>query len=76
MISMLDQVRDLLEELGTDLGVTDPVSGESVVRLAAPKAAKKRAAKPRGAAKRAASKKPAGHKTAKRAKKSGAKRRR
>jgi quinol monooxygenase YgiN len=74
MISMLDQVRDLLEELGSDLGVTDPVSGESVVRLGAPKAAKKRAAKPRGAKKRAASKKPAGRKTAKRAKKSAAKR--
>jgi len=75
MISMLDQVRDLLEELGSELGVTDPVSGESVVRLGAPKAAKK-PAKPRGAKKRAASKKPAGRKTAKRAKKSAAKRRR
>ena len=75
MISMLDQVRDLLEELGSELGVTDPVSGESVLRLGAPKA-KKRAARPRGATKRAASKKPAGRKTAKRAKKSAGKRRR
>lgn len=75
MISMLDQVRDLLEELGSELGVTDPVSGESVLRLGAPKA-KKRAKKRQGATKRAANKKPAGRKTAKRARKSAGKRRR
>jgi len=81
MISMLDQVRDLLEELGSELGVTDPVSGESVLRLGAPNTAKKRAAAPRGAARRTAAKKPGGRKTAKlktakRAKKSAGKRRR
>lgn len=81
MIAMLDQVRDLLEELGTELGVTDPVSGESVLRLGERKAAKKRAAKPRAAAGRTASKKSAGgktvkRKTAKRARKSAGKRRR
>jgi hypothetical protein len=34
MIASLDKVRHLLEELGNDLGVTDPVSGEVVARLA------------------------------------------
>ena len=31
MIALLDRVRDLLEDLGDDLGVTDPRSGEVVV---------------------------------------------
>jgi hypothetical protein len=31
MIALLDQFRDQLEDLGGDLGVTDPVSGEAVV---------------------------------------------
>jgi quinol monooxygenase YgiN len=56
MISMLNQVRSMLEDLGSSLGVTDPVSGESVVRFGPPKPAKKRAAKP-PAAKRAADRK-------------------
>ncbi len=61
MISMLDQFRGMLEDLGNELGVTDPVSGESVVRLGPPKpAAKKRTAGRRGAVKRAAGKAPAG----------------
>jgi hypothetical protein len=34
MIASLDKVRHLLEDLGNDLGVTDPVSGEVVARLA------------------------------------------
>lgn len=33
MIGMLDTFRDHLEDLGGDLGVTDPVSGEAVVEL-------------------------------------------
>jgi hypothetical protein len=33
MIGMLDRVRDLLEDQGGGLGVTDPVSGETVVEL-------------------------------------------
>ena len=33
MISMLDRVRDTLEDLGEGLGVTDPISGEVVVDL-------------------------------------------
>jgi hypothetical protein len=60
MIGILDSMRHMLEDLGADLGVTDPVSGEAVVthKPAAPKKkAKKKAkakAKPR---KRAAKKK-------------------
>lgn len=33
MIGSLDQVRDLLEDLGGGLGVTDPVSGTTVLEL-------------------------------------------
>ena len=33
MIGMLGDVRDMLEDLGGDLGVTDPVSGEAVVEI-------------------------------------------
>ena len=33
MIAMLDTFRDTLEDLGTGLGVTDPVSGEVVVEI-------------------------------------------
>jgi heme-degrading monooxygenase HmoA len=43
MIEMLNQVRDMLEDLGAGLGVTDPVSGEAVAKLAASKPAKKSA---------------------------------
>ena len=39
MIEILDGVRDLLEDLGGDLGVTDAVSGSTVVELPAPLAA-------------------------------------
>jgi quinol monooxygenase YgiN len=62
MIAILDTFRDLLEDLGGGLGVTDPVSGEVVARLAAPRAAAKRparAAKKRPAKKRPAEKRPA-----------------
>src|SRR6186997_217101 len=34
MISFLDDVRDMLEDLGNGLGVTDPVSGETVLEIA------------------------------------------
>jgi len=37
MIRSLDAFRDLLEDLGGGLGVTDPVSGEAVVELTAGK---------------------------------------
>lgn len=45
MIALLDTFRDDLEDLGGGLGVTDPVSGEMVVKLAATKPAKKKAKK-------------------------------
>lgn len=35
MIAFLDKFRDTLEDLGDGLGVTDPVSGESVVKFSA-----------------------------------------
>ena len=49
MIGMLDGLREHLEDLGGGLGLTDPVSGEMVVKLKASTAAKK---KPRGKAKK------------------------
>ena len=55
MIGMLDEFRGMLEDLGAGLGVTDPVSGEAIVRIGAKparKAAKKRAPAKRGKAKR------------------------
>jgi hypothetical protein len=57
MIAFLDGMRGMLEDLGGGLGVTDPVSGDVVVRLAAPKAAKKRPARRTGKAKPAKPKK-------------------
>lgn len=35
MIAILDGFRDKLEELGPELGVTDPVSGEAVIERTA-----------------------------------------
>jgi hypothetical protein len=35
MIGLLDTFRHCLEELSTDLGVTDPVSGEAIMDVAA-----------------------------------------
>ena len=45
MIGMLDGMRDMLEDLGNELGVTDPVSGEVALelRVAKPKKAKAKA---------------------------------
>ena len=45
MIGVLETFRDDLEDLGAGLGVTDPVSGEVVVKL--PGASKARPKKPR-----------------------------
>jgi hypothetical protein len=45
MIGMLDALRDDLEDQGGGLGLTDPVSGEVVVKLPATKPAKKAKAK-------------------------------
>ena len=81
MISMLDQVRGFLEDLGSDLGVTDPISGESLVKFGPPKKVAKKAAKKaakkstakRGGAKKSAAKrtkgKPAARKSAPRKRK-------
>jgi len=51
MIAMLDSMRDLLEDLGGGLGVTDPVSGDVVVKLDAQRVARK-ATKKKSAAKK------------------------
>jgi hypothetical protein len=42
MISLLDGMRGMLEDLGGGLGLTDPVSGEAVVKLGAPRIAKRK----------------------------------
>jgi hypothetical protein len=42
MIGMLDGFREHLEDLGGGLGLTDPVSGDVVVKLAAAKPAMKK----------------------------------
>jgi hypothetical protein len=47
MIGMLDQMRDMLEDLGGGLGVTDPVSGETVVEMPAKMARKRSRSAPR-----------------------------
>lgn len=60
MIAMLDGMRDLLEDLGGGLGVTDPVSGQRVARLATPKAPKKKRSPARGKTKRKTIKRAAG----------------
>ncbi|HTP38059.1 MAG TPA: hypothetical protein VMI92_00650 [Steroidobacteraceae bacterium] len=71
MIGMLDSFRHMLEDLGGDLGLTDPISGESVLQLQLsrpkPKARAKSKAKPaKGKSKPKAKAKP---KTRSRAKK-------
>ena len=81
MISLLDSFRDCLEDLGGGLGVTDPVSGETVfqVNSAAPKARGKKPAKRKAASKRAKSKaraKPGGKPAKKAGKRKGARKRR
>jgi hypothetical protein len=56
MIALLDGLRDMLEDLGGGLGVTDPVSGDAVLKFAKPRSTKKRKAPARGKSKRAAGK--------------------
>jgi hypothetical protein len=72
MLGMLDSFRDMLEDLGNGLGVTDPVSGETVLQLKTARA--KASAKPKKKAAAKAMRKPA--KKKKSAKKKVAKRRR
>jgi len=59
MIGMLDKLRDLLEDLGGGLGVTDPVSGDVVVKLDAQRAAPKAGKKKKSAGKKKKKKKAA-----------------
>jgi len=54
MIAILDTFRDDLEDLGAGPGVTDPVSGDVVVKL--PGAPKPRQKKPRCKSRRRGSK--------------------
>ena len=54
MISILDQLRDMLEDLGGDLGVTDPVSGPAVVKLTPSSPVRKRASPAKSPRKRLA----------------------
>ena len=42
MIALLDELRNMLEDLGGGLGATDPVSGQTVARLKPAKVTKKR----------------------------------
>lgn len=65
MISFLDNVRHMLEDLGGGLGVTDPVSGEVALRLAPHKAARKKSTSARKRpAKRASGKRASGKRAA------------
>jgi hypothetical protein len=45
MVALLDSFRGDLEDLGNGLGVTDPVSGEVVLKLKAPKPGKTKSKK-------------------------------
>jgi len=66
MIAVLDQVRELLEDLGGDLGVTDPVSGAAVVSV---KWSKKKKAKKKANRKQSKKKDKKGKKEKKKRKK-------
>ena len=54
MIELLDSFRGDLEDLGNDLGVTDPVSGEVVLKLATTKSGEKEGEIEKGQAQKAA----------------------
>ena len=56
MIGLLDSFRDMLEDLGNGLGVTDPISGQTVLQLKTRAAAKSAKPKAKKKAKRAAAK--------------------
>lgn len=62
MIRTLDGMRDMLEDLGPGLGVTDPVLGEVVVEMEGPAAGK--AAESASAARKAPESAPAARKAA------------
>jgi hypothetical protein len=65
MIALLDGLRGMLEDLGGGLGVSDPVSGRAVAKLAAPKSAKKKMAPAKKAPARRSPKRASAKKTAK-----------
>ena len=65
MIAYLDGVRHMLEDLGGDLGVTDPVSGEAVVTMGAAAAKKKTKRKAKKKSEKKAAKKKPGRKAPK-----------
>ena len=67
----LIQFRDMLEDLGGDLGVSDPVSGESVAKLSAPKARKGKKKKKSAKGKQGKGKDKKKNKSKKRKKKKG-----
>jgi hypothetical protein len=52
MIGMLDRFRAMLEDMGGELGLTDPVSGEAVVDLGPPASAPAKKARRASVAKR------------------------
>lgn len=56
MVGLLGGVRDLLEDLGGGLGLTDPISGKSIVKLVMPPM-KKKAKKKKSKAKKSGKKK-------------------
>ena len=66
MTGLLDEAREMLEDLGGALGVTDPVSGDVVVKVGPPKKAKKKSAPARGRSSKSPRKKPAKRGAAKR----------
>ena len=70
MIALLNSFRDMLEDLGGGMGVTDPISGSSVARLGPRDSAKKRTAKPKPKAKAARKPKAKAKKTVKAKRKS------
>jgi hypothetical protein len=85
MIGLLDSFRDMLEDLGGGLGVTDPISGEAVLEMGPPAkkargasgARRKKPAKAKSSAKRKAGAKVSKRKPAKKtAKRKGARKRR
>jgi len=58
MLGMLDGFRDMLEDLGGGLGVTDPISGEAVVVIGPRRAPSKAKPRAKAKAKKSAARKP------------------
>lgn len=58
MIGVLNSLREMLEDMGEGLGVTDPVSGESVLKLGSTAARKAQRKKPRQKVRKKTKRKP------------------